>query len=259
MMRPVPLEHRAVLRRLLPPERPGSQTGIQALRTAAYECFVDRWPEPKAAVILAPQDMVLAGDVSALDPAALLALGFHGFIETPSRFVALLKRTYGDLKIWPRVIGLLAGGPSPALDPNVIVRRLEPRDAPVACAIDPDCRWIWKYLGDATGMCASGLAWGAIVDGNVASIALPFTIGNRYEDVGVVTNSRYRGRGLSPACVAHLIDDVKGRGHLASWSTSPDNIPSLRVAEKMGFQKERDDVLYITGGEIPAPARPPAL
>jgi hypothetical protein len=55
-----------------------------------------------------------------------------------------------------------------------------------------------------------------------------------------------------------LCGDIAGRGHVASWTTSPDNIGSVRVAEKLGLVFQRNDVLYLTGIAIPAPAQPEA-
>jgi RimJ/RimL family protein N-acetyltransferase len=33
--------------------------------------------------------------------------------------------------------------------------------------------------------------------------------------------------------------------------TSPDNLASIRVAEKLGFTLQRTDALYVVGREIP--------
>jgi hypothetical protein len=40
---------------------------------------------------------------------------------------------------------------------------------------------------------------------------------------------------------------VKGRGRVSSWSTSVHHRASLRAAQKIGFQKDREDFVYITG------------
>jgi hypothetical protein len=53
--------------------------------------------------------------------------------------------------------------------------------------------------------------------------------------------------GLSPACVEKLIEDVKRRGSVPSWTTAADHKVSQRVAQKMGFHKDREDFIYFTG------------
>ncbi|MBK8047554.1 MAG: GNAT family N-acetyltransferase [Anaerolineales bacterium] len=92
---------------------------------------------------------------------------------------------------------------------------------------------------------------GAFVNGELAAVASSFFVGSSYEDIGVVTAPDFRGRGLSPACVQALCRDIRTRGRQPCWSTSPDNLPSLRVAEKQGFQVARHDVLYVAGIETP--------
>jgi RimJ/RimL family protein N-acetyltransferase len=94
---------------------------------------------------------------------------------------------------------------------------------------------------------ASRLAWVAIADEGCVSIALPHTRGEMYEDLGAFTDPSFRGMGLSPACVAKVIEDVKRRGRVPSWSTSVYHRASLRVAQKTGFQKDREDFVYVTG------------
>ncbi len=68
----------------------------------------------------------------------------------------------------------------------------------------------------------------------------------------------FRGRGLSPACAARVIADIRARGRTPSWSTSRDNTASRRVAEKLGFARHRDDVLYVAGKPIAGALAQPA-
>ena len=61
----------------------------------------------------------------------------------------------------------------------------------------------------------------------------------------------FRGRGLSTACASALCGDIIARGHTPSWSTSTDNVASIRVAEKLGFTLQRHDLLYLVGVPFP--------
>ncbi len=255
-MLPVAPSERESLRHFFLPERSGSQVAQMVIRSGQHAIFVDRMKDPRTVIVVTPQDMVLAGDPTQFTPPELLVFGFRGLIEAGPEFLPLLRRTYADLDKWPRVIGTLEGGDVPDPPPNSIVRRLVPGDGMLARTLDHDLHWIWKYFGDPDAMAASGRAWGAIVEGKLASIALPFTWAEEYEDIGVVTDSGFRCRGLSPACTAPLIEDIKGRGRIPSWSTTPDNAASLRVAGKLGFRKDRDDVLYTTGWEVQEPEIP---
>ena len=114
-------------------------------------------------------------------------------------------------------------------------------------ALDEEIAWIWAPWENAGRLAASGLAYGAFDDGRLVSVATPFHLGAGFEDIGVVTEPGFRRRGLSTACVARVVADVRARGRQPSWSTSPDNAASLRVAEKFGARRDRDDVLYMVG------------
>ena len=90
-----------------------------------------------------------------------------------------------------------------------------------------------------------------LVDGRVAALAVPFWVGAEHEDVGVVTEPAFRRRGLSTSCAAALVTDIRARGRVPTWSTSPDNTGSLAVAARLGFKHVRDDVLYAVRTPIP--------
>ena len=104
-------------------------------------------------------------------------------------------------------------------------------------------------------LASSGHAWGAFTEDRLVSVACTFSVGERYEEVGVVTVPEFRGMGLSVACAGALCADIQGRGRIPSWSTSPDNTPSLRVAQKLGFELRRRSRLYVVGMPVPEPAR----
>jgi hypothetical protein len=240
------------IRRFFLPDRPGPQTALQAVRTGEGSCHVDRWPDPTSVIVAAGHEMVVAGDPARFTPQELLTLGFRGLIEAPVAFEPLLKSAYADLRRWPRVIGTLAGGDAPAPPPGFALRKLTVRDASLARAINPDARWIWSHAASVEERLSRGDVWGALaMEGRLASVALPFTIGDRYEDIGVFTEPRDRRAGLSTACAAALVRDVTARGRIASWSTTPDNLASLRVAGKLAFRRDREDVLYVAGIEVP--------
>ena len=55
--------------------------------------------------------------------------------------------------------------------------------------------------------------------------------------VGVYTNPACRGKGLSFEVVKKLVKDLSEMGRLIRYQTLASNIPSIKVAQKVGFEK----------------------
>ena len=248
---------RAALGARLRPDRPGPLVGLHVLHSGHGACFVDRWPEPLAVLSVAGPNYSLQGDPGAFTAQELRPL-IEGMVDAPPEFEPLLEAVAPDLGHWPRIISRLPAAPL-AVTVDAQLRRLSSADAFRVYSLTNANLWIAETWGGATGLCAGGLAFGAFVEGRLASIACSFYVGDRFEDIGVVTEPSFRGRGLSVACSAALCGDIRSRGRTPSWSTSPDNLASLRVAEKLGFQHDRNDVLYVVGDEVPESARPQSI
>jgi len=166
-------------------------------------------------------------------------------------FEPLVRAACPDLVAWERVVYQLEDLRPISTSAGAEIRRLEEADVPEMANLSPESDWVMKTWGGVSGAAKSGMAWGAFVAGKLASIACPFFVGLQYEDLGVATEPAYRGRGLSTACTYALIQGVLRRSKRVSWNTSPDNIASIRVAEKAGFRFVRTDRLFVTGVEIP--------
>jgi GNAT superfamily N-acetyltransferase len=235
------------------PERPGPLVGPHVINTGQGCCWTDRWPGPRALLVETAGNYSLLGDASALSPADLQP-HLQGFVEAPEGFVPLLRAAFPDLVIWPRVIYTQPSTLDPPPPNNLSLRRLTPCDAQSLVNLDPDLAWISKTWGGPGGLAESGYAWGAWAEGQLASVACTFFLGQTYEDIGVVTEPGFRGQGLSTACVGALCQDIWARGRQPSWTTSADNVASQRVAEKLGFSLRRVDMLYVIGLETPRPA-----
>lgn len=240
------------LRPWFEPERPGPLVAGHVLQTGHGLARVDRWPDPRVLIAETAGNLVLVGDAAALTPDDLRQ-HVRGFVDAPGLFEPLLRAAYPDLIVWPRRVFAQpdAFTPTRAQTP-ADVRRLGPNDRDCIAGLSPEHAWIHKTWGGAAGLADSGYAWGAFVDGRLASVACSFFVGLSYEDIGVVTEPAYQRRGLSTACAAALIGDIQSRGRRASWTTSPDNTASLRMAEKLGLTQSRSDRLYVAGIDIPA-------
>ncbi len=232
------------------PERVGPLVGPHVIATGHGRCWVDHWPTPRAVLV------ETAGNYSC----SAIQTRWRRQIFGPT-FGALSMRLRPLRRCsMPRFPTCRSGRASslPRSPPTSrsrtsrpAVRRLAADDTAALEGLEPASAWISKTWGGAQGLATSGYGWGAFVDGELAAVACTFFLGRSYEDVGVVTVTRFQRRGLSTACAAALCRDIRARGHQPIWATSPDNTASLRVAEKLGFQVDRHDVSYVIGIDIP--------
>ena len=242
----------ATLRDWFVPDRPSLMVGMHIIRTGNGACFVDRWPNPRAILADVSGNYSLVGDPEVLQPDDLKGR-ITGFVDAPARFVPLLKETFARFTVWDRVIFELQGSPPISRPGGYRVRRLVATDTPHLRGLSPELTWIWKTWAGPPGLASSGYAWGVFARDHLVSVACSFFLGDRHEDVGVVTEPSFRRLGLSVACAGPLCQDIQDRGCQPSWSTSPDNTASLRVAEKLGFSILRRGRLYVIGVSILEP------
>lgn len=228
------------------PEEPGPIVHAHIATTGVGRCRVDRWPNPRTVIAELPDNVLCRGEPLPVPDLA-------GFVQAPPDWLPALRQVDPNTAVWPRVIFELADEVE-IPQPRHAVRRLGPDDTAALERLDTSISWIWKSWGGPAGLAASETAWAAIEDGRIVSVACPFFIGARYEDIGVVTDPRYRRRGFSTSCAAAVVRDIRARGRRPTWTTSPDNAGSLAVATKLGFRRVRDDVLYAVRITIPANA-----
>ena len=247
-MLPLARRDHGQLRPWFEPERPGPLVWPHIMRTGRGRCLVDRWPDPRTVLAEVAGNVSLQGDPDHLSD---LDEPMTGFVEAPESFLAVLRELDPGLHVWDRVVFELPGATPRLPQPAATVRRLTAADAEPAVGLPEEIRWVAATHGGTVELARSELAWGAFIDGRLVSVAVPFYLGEHYEDVGVVTDEAFRCRGLSTACAAAVVADVRARGRRVSWTTSPDNTSSLGVAARLGFQPVREDVLYLLRTPIP--------
>ena len=240
------------------PEIPGPlMIGLHVIQTGNGACLADRWPDPRALLVETAGNYTLLGEGQALSPEDLRP-HIAGFVDTSEDFVPLLKAAFPKGKKWSRVIFEQQAPPNPTSSRDYLLRRLGSSDTYHLWGLSPKSNWVSKTWGGPAALAASGLAWGAFVADQLASVSCTFFVGEKYEDIGVVTEPQFQGLGLSTACAGALCADIHTRGRQPSWTTSPDNIASIRVAEKLGFVLQRHDHLYVAGISIPESVDPPS-
>jgi GNAT superfamily N-acetyltransferase len=234
------------------PERPGPLVGLHIISSGYGTALADRWPDPRSLLVETGGNYSLSGDPGVLDSGELRA-HIKGFVETEPGFLTPLKEAFPELQEWQRVIFTQSQSISHSQITQGKLNRLSLADAKALSKISEESAWIWNTWGGPEELASSGFSWGVYVERRLVSVACTFFLGERFEDVGVVTDPVYRNQGFSSACAGALCRDIHARGRIPSWTTSPDNTASLGVARRLGFTLQREDVLYVAGVEIPVP------
>ena len=113
------------------------------------------------------------------------------------------------------------------------VRQLTLDDLPILQAAGEN----GASFGSLRALLTEGVVAGAVVSGKVVATALTSAITEAYADIGVGTDEAWRGHGFATAAASIVAERVWEGGRIPVWSCGEDNMASLRVAEKLGFEE----------------------
>jgi hypothetical protein len=116
-----------------------------------------------------------------------------------------------------------------------VVRLLDPADLEMLVEASPEVRggdW-----GSAESLLREGIAAGAIAERHLVAIAYTSARSREHADVAVNTLREWRGQGLATSAASLVAREVQRAGQVPVWSCGQDNLASLRVAHKLGFQE----------------------
>ena len=96
-------------------------------------------------------------------------------------------------------------------------------------------------------MLRDGVVAAAVVDGELVAIAHTSARTERYADIGVYTEEKWRGRGVCAAAASIVAQRLQEAGQTPTWSTGEDNRASRRVAQKLGYEEVSQRTYVIPG------------
>jgi len=161
---------------------------------------------------------------------------FSGLLEIESDLSGLVEECFPGAIEWERVAYISKNSPKITLPESITVRMLNASDAEQLSTIDE--KWIWKYFGDPQGLIENMPAAGCFMDGELVSVSSVFTESSEYSDIAAATKNTHQGKNFGTSCAAFLSEFIIREQHKRiAWNTSPDNPPSVRIAEKLGFEK----------------------
>jgi RimJ/RimL family protein N-acetyltransferase len=129
------------------------------------------------------------------------------------------------------------------------VRYLTGEDLDLLMEAPPDIQAAFLGFGTFERLLEAGIVAGAVVEGELVAVASTWAVSEKYADLAVVTAGLWRGRGLATACAGLVAAVIQRSGHVPVWSTGENNVASLRVARKLGFEEVGGRTYVIVGGD----------
>lgn len=133
------------------------------------------------------------------------------------------------------VIGpVFVGYAESVAQPVHAVRALETSDAPARDALRLVCDATeWEHGGTLVEHLCSGA-----FEGNALAAMAGYEVwGGTIAHISVVTHPGHRGRGFGRSVVAHIAQRAIAAGLLPQYRTLESNLPSMKIAESLGFQR----------------------
>jgi hypothetical protein len=133
------------------------------------------------------------------------------------------------------------------------VRYVTGADIDLLTAAPLDIRGACLGFGTFERLLEAGIVAGAVVGGELVAVASTWAVSEKYADLSVVTAGPWQSGGLSTACAGLVVVDIRRSGRVPVWSTGEDNMASLRVAHKLGFEEvgRRTYVILLGMGHDP--------
>jgi len=82
----------------------------------------------------------------------------------------------------------------------------------------------------------AGFGAAAIIDQHIVSACTAEFMSQRHCGIGIATHHEYQRLGLACACAIKFLHQALGKGIQPYWECNSRNLPSLRLAEKLGFR-----------------------
>lgn len=101
-----------------------------------------------------------------------------------------------------------------------------------------------RFWPSAEVLLREGISVCAVKENQVISLCYSACVVAGLAEVDIVTAHEYRGQQLGTACAQRFIKECMSRGIMPTWDCFANNIASLRLAARLGFEEVRRYPLY---------------
>jgi RimJ/RimL family protein N-acetyltransferase len=105
-----------------------------------------------------------------------------------------------------------------------------------------EIRWMWL---SEERFCEQGLGVAAVVEERVICWCTAEYVSTQRCGIGIATDPAYERRGVATATAARFVREAQWRGLMPYWECGSWNIASIRVAEKVGFERIAEERYWI--------------
>jgi RimJ/RimL family protein N-acetyltransferase len=111
--------------------------------------------------------------------------------------------------------------------------------------VKSEVEWMWPSL-ERFGENGFGVA--AVSDASIICWCTAEYVSKGKCGVGIETMEDFQNKGIATATAAHFLEYCLNQNIIAHWECDKDNLGSVRVAEKVGFEKTEETVFW--GGQF---------
>lgn len=104
--------------------------------------------------------------------------------------------------------------------------------------------WVHSFWEDLDNFSMKGTGYCALDGDTIASWCLTVYAFDNERELGLETVSDYRSKGLATAVAKETIKDCKEKGYNLRWHCRENNTPSIAIAEKLGFIRNKDYEIF---------------
>ena len=107
--------------------------------------------------------------------------------------------------------------------------------------VKSEIEWMWPSLGR---FLEKGFGIIAVLDASIVCWCTAEYVSEKKCGIGIEVVDEFQNKGIATATAAHFLEHCMNRNIFAHWECDKDNIGSVRVAEKVGFEKIEETVFW---------------
>ncbi|WP_411881905.1 GNAT family N-acetyltransferase [Polaromonas sp. YR568] len=104
--------------------------------------------------------------------------------------------------------------------------------------------WIGGTWKSATDFEGRGVGFCVLTEGGVVSLCYSVFVSGGCHAIDILTVEKFRGLGLAEAVASAFIDECVHRGLQPTWDCFEQNLPSMRLAQALGFKVTHKFLVY---------------